>query len=514
MPRFFKDKTRLLFFFALIVICGMVLFSTHKPRGTDQFWHLSDAISVSQGVYTSNNHFPNSNLHAQDQQRARPFVQNRPFVYLAGALVKFTGDAVLAYKIINILSCLGLFVLVLRILEKSRVPQTLWPVFVAAPLAIPGFVYPLFQPLPVAFDAFLFLAMFHLFLKIKDALQQGRNGSAAVLTLLSGALAVVFAFQRIDHLLFVVLLPFVMLVKNPLSWPEQTEHCRPLLVAGAFVLLVLLGYGLFRPANHLEGFPITLNAILSVGTPADWHNMTFFFADPAYLASLDTVDLLKQKAQLFSAAVFAFDPLLLPFNLLFLLALWVFTVRMFKSPFPLFYLFSVGMLLAFYAVMFAFQFQYRYGVFLLLPVTLMLVQSVPTKPLENAPALVHKLAFAVCVLTGLLMALGSLKRNAADAAHFETFLNQLPASSEVKGNALVHWYPNPGLSIAYRYRDAKVFYITPSTLKRSDWSHIDVIFDHGGDLQRADPVLFKEFRPEREVQGWTVWVKQQDRPAS
>jgi hypothetical protein len=503
----FKDKPWRLFFFVLITVLGMVLFSSNKPRGTDQFWHLSDAVSVAQGVYTSNNHFPNSNLQEKDQERARPFVQNRPFVYLAGALVKVVGDAVVAYKIINVLSVLGIFALLILTLNMTNLPKTLWPLLAAAFLAVPGFVFPLFQALPVAFDACLFLAIFYALLQTKHSLHRGLNRQAMAWNLLSAALAVVFAFQRMDHLPFVVLLPFLLLFRQPLLPLAQVDGRRVWLFAAVYLVLLVLGYLGLRPANHLEAFPITLKAILSVGTPADWHNMTFFFAHPSDIAAHNTWDLLRQKTAIFAASLFSLDVMLLPFNLLFSAALLVFVQQALSGPYKRFYLLAACLLLGFYAVVFAFQFQYRYAVFLLFPVALMLLQSAPIRSSWRMPLRVRNTAFAGLLLAGLLIALGSMRKNAADAANFDAFLGQLPPANTLQGNLLVHWYPNPGLSIAYRYRGAKVFYITPSTLHRASWQHIDVIFDHDQALQRAAPELFKAFKQAQQVQGWTLWVR-------
>ena len=488
---------------SLIAILIIVVFSSNEPRGSDQFWYVADAISVSNGVFTTNNVFPNS-MQA-DSDALRPFVQNRPIVYLAGALVYFGLNAVLAYKIIN-LSCLILIGLFLdKLLVHAKASSLSRQFALALVVGTPAIIFSLFNPLTQIFDALLIISIFY-FLLIGIDLQKS-NIKQFLFICIAAIVSIIAVMQRQDFLLFIAAFPLILLFSNSANVSRGGDLRGRIGLAAVYITIFLTCKLLLKLPTHL-GSPLPAWSAFTVGSQADWGNMVVFFADLGYLNSLDYPRLIKSKSLDFLYNLIKLDILLTPLNLFlvcfFIVAFFEFKYRRYSGVLIV----ATLMVLTLFLVFLSFQYQYRYAIFLL-PIIIYILLTSKTyfylgKRFQNLTIVtIYALMFS-----SVIFSYAVASRISSEGKEVAAFLESLPNALSVNGNILVIYEGGSSLSVAYRYPDSKVFYVTPSTLDRDFWNDVTMVLDRNSRLNNTDRDLFDGLQKFGQAgNGWQVWVK-------
>jgi len=355
----FRNKYVFILLTMFLVQLFLVFYQSNIPRGSDQFWYIVDAESVAKETFTTNNIFPNS--ISDDGNVLRPFVQNRPIVYIAGYLVKIGFNSLIAYKIINIVSYLTILSLLFFSLRylKFNIEITIGALclLVASPLII----FSLFNALTNLFDAALFsMFIFSIFIFFNRNLNS--IGHFIFLIFLA-LLYFLLITQRTD---FIIYTWATILVLTFIGLKNKTFNIYKILF---LIVLVVLIHLMVVASNclpsHLAG-DVPKYGVLLTGVNPYFHNMVSYFAENSDFNTLTIMEILKVKISLFFKSIFS------PFNFLSFLYLFLLFIPVyFKShtfnkikPFEI--LFIVLGLLNF-AVLFGFQFQYRYSIFLIAP---------------------------------------------------------------------------------------------------------------------------------------------------
>src|SRR6478609_6791486 len=112
---------RKFYIFLLLYFLGICLIS-FIPRGTDQYWSLANVERAVHGdhVLKTNNIFP-AGMPDDLHNLPRPWVQNRPVVYIVIVAAFIIRNVQLSWVICNALFLLGTLVLYQRILRYSEI---------------------------------------------------------------------------------------------------------------------------------------------------------------------------------------------------------------------------------------------------------------------------------------------------------------------------------------------------------------------------------------------------------
>jgi len=197
----------LIIIFSLYAITANVF--SPFPRGSDQYWNIGnvDRVVNVDGQYKTNNIYPAS-LPASNAGLPRPWVQNRPIVYIVTAFALLTKHAQQTWIVIN---CVFLFLSALllhKILHTGNgSDDNLIKLFIACLFLIYPFnFYQALQGLGEIFNQFLVISIIYLLISKPDSY----TGVAA-----AGLLAGLLIFQRENYVLLILLLPFYFLFFAP-----------------------------------------------------------------------------------------------------------------------------------------------------------------------------------------------------------------------------------------------------------------------------------------------------------
>lgn len=343
----------------LVVQVLLVYFQSNIPRGSDQFWYIVDSESVAENNFTTNNVFPNS--RKDDGDSLRPFVQNRPIVYLAGYLVKMGLSPVEAYKIINVFSYFLIIILLFFSLRnyKTSVNSSIIAisVFVSSPLII----FSIYNPLTNLFDASLFSAfVFSLFILFERKLKALGFSLCAITGAISFSLLIL---QRSDFLMY---LWGTLGVFSYMGLKMRSKSIRQVLFLIAFFIFVhyINVAGNYFP-SHLAG-DVPTHSIFLTGVDGYFHNMIAFFGRNSDFNHLNISEIVIEKVIVFFKSLFEPLNFLALWNLFVIFAVLVYKRLVKQKIESMEVLFGVLVLFNL-AVLIGFQFQYRYSVFLIAP---------------------------------------------------------------------------------------------------------------------------------------------------
>lgn len=199
----------------LIIIFSLYAVSANVfspfPRGSDQYWNIGnvDRVVNVDGLYKTNNIYPAS-LPASNAGLPRPWVQNRPIVYIVTAFALLTKHAQQTWIVIN---CVFLFLSALLLYKMLHTEKgsddNLIKLFVACLfLVYPFNFYQALQGLGEIFNQFLVISIVYLLTRKPDT-YAGVAGA--------GLLAGLLIYQRENYVLLILLLPFYFLFFAPRS---------------------------------------------------------------------------------------------------------------------------------------------------------------------------------------------------------------------------------------------------------------------------------------------------------
>lgn len=192
----------LIIIFSLYAVAANVF--SPFPRGSDQYWNIGnvDRVVNVDGLYKTNNIYPAS-LPVSFSGLPRPWVQNRPIVYIVTFFSYLTKHAQQTWIVVN---CVLLFLSALvlyRILHTGNGDDNLIKLFIACLFLIYPFnFYQALQGLGEIFNQFLVISIVYLLTRKPDT-YAGVAGAALLVGLL--------IFQRENYVLLILLLPFYFL---------------------------------------------------------------------------------------------------------------------------------------------------------------------------------------------------------------------------------------------------------------------------------------------------------------
>ena len=355
----FRNKYLFLLISMLLAQLLLVYFQSNVPRGSDQFWYIVDSESVAENKFTTNNVFPNS--RANDSDALRPFVQNRPIVYIAGHLINLGLKSVEAYKLINICSYISIIILLFFSLRALKISfdasYCAVIVFISSPLVI----FSIYNPLTNLFDAALFSICIFSFFILFDI--KSKSIEFAVYVIISAICFSLLITQRSDFIMYLWGSLGVFIYK---AFKIRSISIQRILFLLTFFILIhyLNSVSNYFP-SHLAG-DVPKYAILLNGVEGYFHNMIAFFGKNLDFNHLNLSEIISIKVSIFLKSFIS------PFNLLAFLYLFLIFVPLIYKRFAIHkletleILFGVLVLLNL-VVLFGFQFQYRYSVFLIAP---------------------------------------------------------------------------------------------------------------------------------------------------
>ncbi len=252
-----KNRNERLFAIFVILYLVMVFFIGWNPRGSDQYWSLANVERVTDvdGLYRTNNIFP-VGLSEDLSKLPRPWVQNRPVVYLVSWVNFIFHHAQLSWLICNSLFLLLSFLLMRSVMQKVSISDR--NKYFAAVLI---FLFPLnfylsMQALPELFNQLLVMLLVAILLLVDSRVYK---------PLLSALVAGLLMYQRDNYILLLLLIPLYLFLTNKRKYRGLQ----------AIIFLVVMGFmalikNLLLPSHSVEHLS-TLSIISEVGVKK--HNM-------------------------------------------------------------------------------------------------------------------------------------------------------------------------------------------------------------------------------------------------
>lgn len=216
--------------FFLVYVLSALYFSPY-PKGSDQYWNTGniDRVVNGDGLFKTNNIFPAS-MPEDTRDLPRPWLQNRPIVYLVTLFTFIGQDANATFVVINCLLIFFSAYLIFKIMLKDDPRrENMALLFAAMFLLFPMNYYLATQALPEIFNQFLAIAIGYLLICKPINL---RNG--LVVAFLTGLLI----YQRDTNAILVPLIAvfYIMYSRRPV-W---------VLSIGSLLAIIFLFY-LVRP---------------------------------------------------------------------------------------------------------------------------------------------------------------------------------------------------------------------------------------------------------------------------
>lgn len=236
----------------LLAVAAIILLRPAYLRGTDEYWYVADAASVAHGFHLgTNNFYPNSFTGHWDAPQ-RPFVHNRPVIYLVGFVDMIVHQTVFSWKLVNLILLLLTVIFVKKgtdYLLQKKYGKTLAAYYGMIAgiiyLFMPFNTWLVFQPMSTLTDGF-FSAFVFLFIFPRWIAAQGKKQVLWWILLL--AASVLFVYGRKDHLLMLILALVAWL------WARKQLWGKYLLFIPALIASVWLCSPLF-PGHLLVKLP-------------------------------------------------------------------------------------------------------------------------------------------------------------------------------------------------------------------------------------------------------------------
>ena len=464
MKIFLKNKYIAFVIILLLIQVCFVFNLSDSPRGSDHFWYVVDAESVSNNIYTTNNVYPNSMPAGSIEPR--PFVQNRPVVYFAGYLIKLGLNSLGAYKLINLFSYFVivsiLFISLLKLNHSLKTSLSAICVFITSPLII----FSLYNPLTNLFDAALFsIFIFSFFIFFKRRFPLIFSFVILLLVVCSYFLLI---NQRQD---FIIYLWAAILI---LTYYSIRSNSIPLWQVGIVYLLLISIQILIDTinifTNHLGGV-IPNNSFLLTNVKPYFGNMVSYFGNNSDFLELSLFDIFKAKISIFFMSLSGFFNILtiiyliLIFTPLYFIRKKIIKLKIFET------LFIVICLLNF-TILFGFQFQYRYSIFLIAPSIFIVYNLIKEKVFDRFSKLLFPLTFIFLLCLNYFV-FNKINNEAKESDKLLEQVTELNISSDSRA-AVIY---NGGSSLIWSWllKDIKeVHYYLPNEIKDIPLNDYDI----------------------------------------
>lgn len=277
------------FFFLLYLAAA--LFSSPFPKGSDQYWNTSniDRVIHGDGQYRTNNIFPAS-MPDSVSDLPRPWVQNRPVVYLAVTFAYLFRNANASFVILNcVFLFFAAFLLYRLLVYANKVDEDRALLLTALFLIFPINFYLATQALPEIFNEFVAIAIGYTLLCAQPGLFR---------SVLVAFLCGVLMYQRDTNILLVPLIALYYFL-----YARESALSGIISMAVVIVLFILLRPYLL-PSHTIQ--PLDGWAVITNVRPGTSDMINYLYKD---LPPIGLSQGLKIIAQKFGSAMkFQFVP--------------------------------------------------------------------------------------------------------------------------------------------------------------------------------------------------------------
>jgi hypothetical protein len=449
------------------------------PRGSDQFWYVVDAESASSGVYTTNNIFPNSMTNENND--LRPFVQNRPIVFIAGYFINMGFNSLEAYKLINVISYLIILSLLFISLQYFGFSIQKSLSAIAMYIASPLIIFSVYNPLTNLFDASLF-SIFILSLFVFSKQKMSFTKFVYNIVLLS-----VFYFllitERQDFIIYIwsatLVFTFSGIRHKSISY-WQTGILYLTLISTQ----LLIDFNDFFP-KHL-GAETPKYATLLTGVNPYFHNMVAYFAKNSDFSELSILEIIKSKIS------FILNSFKGPFNILSSIHLLLFFIPFYSKRKDLSKLMdfelTFGVLCVLnIIVLFGFQFQYRYSIILIAPSIYIIYNLIDENSLFKFNKVLIPLFFILFLIVNYF-ALNKFTKEVEENNNLQELVNKLNISHESKA-AVIY---DGGSSLIWSWllkKNKEVHYFLPNEMGKLQRDKYNILIYPLSDMKKYEKSL-------------------------
>ena len=431
-------NSTLLFLLLIPVYIILVSIFSPIPRGSDQYWYVGNVNRVIHidGKYKTNNIFP-AGLPKSDNELPRPWVQNRPIVYLVTAFAFLIGDAHRSWVILNLLFLFLSAYLVYKIMQSDKYRDNkLTGILLGIFLLFPLNFYLAMQALPDMFNEMLAVVLAVLLLSNLSWIVKAVGG--AVLTGL-------LIYQRDNYLLLLFMLPFYFFI---------FENKEKRLASGTlFIILTLLLYfikPIIFPLHTTK--PLNMLSIITEVRPGKLNMVNYLYPDLPKRTLSETFKILMAKTAFALSKQFALTDSD---------AIFRYTINLFLIPYALLLskykqltiaqkkvMFLGGIfILLYFVTIILFENQYRFGS-VLIPFLILSAYWFLNKTVKKSISYTSSIVLLVLyVLADIYIGI----QNHNEAMSDKTLISKLyTVKNEVHDKpVLVQYYSGKSLIIAY-----------------------------------------------------------------
>jgi hypothetical protein len=425
----------------------LAIFFSPIPRGSDQYWYVGNVNRVihMDGKYKTNNIFP-AGLPESDKELPRPWVQNRPVVYIVTAFAFLIGDAHRTWVILNILFLLLSVFLVFKIIRRDRDQNSkLTSLLIGVLLLFPLNFYLVMQAYPDIFNELLVTAL--AILLLSNASWNAKAIGSAVLTGL-------LIYQRDNFLLLLFLLPFYFF------FYENKD--RRLASCAIFIVLTLFLYyikPMIFPLHTTK--PLSILSIITEVRPGRLNMVNYLYPDLPQKSLAEAFKILSSKALAALSKQFAITGRDALFNYIInlFLILYVLVLAKYKkstiSQRKVIFLGGCFIVLYFITII-LFENQYRFASVLIPFLLLSTYRYLATHGKKAVAYLISFVLLGIFILTDIFIGI----ENHREAENDKVLISKLYEIKKEINNkpVLVQYYTGRSLIIAYGLSPGLCYY--------------------------------------------------------
>lgn len=474
--------TALFIYLIAIVWIGII------PRGSDQYWSLANVERVihGDGLFRTNNIFP-AGMPSDLGELPRPWVQNRPVVYLVTAVAWLVQNAQLAWLLCNAAFLFITGWLLLKVLKHSATSHVVQSFAFGLLLLFPLNFYLVMQALPEQFNQLLVMLLFLLLL-----FHKGQYGLTFLIALVAGILM----YQRDNFLLLIFFIPLFLFLFQPKD--SRLSH--------AFLFIAIMGLMYLLKPLFLASHTIREIPLLSVITevrPGN-HNMVNYLYPQYQQRSLSEVisilfdkslnSMAKQFSVTNSNALFFYsiNLLLVPFVLLFTRYRQLDILR--KKGIIL----TLVFVLVHFVTIFVFENQYRFSAVLIPLLIICFAWWIEGWQNKNLLKIALPFILFTCIASDAIIAYSNRKEAVSDKKDLAA-LKELEKNIINNKPVMVHWTDGKSLLVSYGLLESYCYYFpgdasVNSLLKLSEKLNTNffIVKIGSGIYKQLQPISIKE----------------------
>jgi len=427
----------------LVAVCAI----SFKPRGTDQYWSLANVERVVHGDHQlrTNNIYPAS-MPDDLAGLPRPWVQNRPVVYLVVAIAFLVRNAQLSWLICNCLFLFATVFLLQKILRRSLVTEQATLLSSALLLLFPLNFYLVMQALPEQINQLLVMALAFTLLAVSNERAKA---------LLAGLLGGLLIYQRDNFILLILLVPLYFILTS-----KGKSRITQLLIFLTVIAAYYLAKPLLLPSHTIH--PISTLSIISEVRPGKHNMVNYLYTDFPHRSASDIAKVVVVKT--INALRIQFDPrnssalftwsmnlLLLPFILLLI------RFRRLDEFRQRFLLVTLMFCLIHISTIIFFENQYRFSAVLIPLLITCLTWWLQDRFNQHALKRFLLISCCVCLIADAAIAYGNRKEAIADSklvARYQQIKSELVGSN----NVMIEWSGGKQLLPAYVFEPAYCYF--------------------------------------------------------